>query len=429
MADKLKVLVIGSGGREHAICWKISQSPLLAELHAAPGNPGIGQHAQCHTVKADDITGLVALTQKLQIDLVVVGPEIPLAAGLVDTLRVVGIRAFGPDQAGAQLESSKVFMKDLCSRAGVPTARYARFTDVAAAQAYLENHPMPAVIKADGLAAGKGVIIAQTKAEAQAAVHIMLVDLEFGAAGSEIVIEEFLAGEEISFFALCSGRSTVAIGAAQDHKRAFDGDQGPNTGGMGTYAPVPWWNAELEQQALETMVQPTLDAMAMRGTPFTGILFAGLMIDRINTIPAMKLLEFNTRFGDPETQVILPRLQDDLLALFDQAARGHLPTTPLTFTDQAAVCIVYAANGYPGDYVKNTVIQGADNLQLTPDSLLFHAGTTQVNGQLQAYGGRVLNIVGLGADLTAAKAAAYQAISKINWPDGFYRKDIGHRAA
>jgi phosphoribosylamine--glycine ligase len=422
----MKVLVVGSGGREHALCWKLTQSPLLGRLFCAPGNAGITEVADCVPIAADDVAGLVAFAVAEKIGLVVVGPEVPLVAGLADRCHEAGIRVFGPAAAAAALEGSKGFMKDVVARAGVPTAWYGRFRDVDSAKAFIREKGAPIVVKTDGLAAGKGVVVAMTLDEALRAVDDMMGDKVFGSAGDELVIEEFLDGEEASFFALCDGTTAVPLVAAQDHKRVGDGDTGPNTGGMGAYSPAPVFTAELEAEVLRTMVLPTVKAMAEMGRPYTGVLFAGLMIGANGP----KLLEYNVRFGDPECQVLMARLKSDLLPVLLAAATGKLGTAdPLEWSDETALVVVMAAEGYPGTYRKNTVIGGLHAAGQVPGVTVLHAGTARnAAGEVVATGGRVLGITALGATVAEARDRAYTAVDRLQWPAGFCRRDIAWRA-
>ena len=419
----MNVLLIGSGGREHALAWALSASPLLTKLYAAPGNAGIADVAECRALNAADHAAVLAFVKENAIDFVVIGPEAPLVAGLGDALTDAGIKHFGPSQAAAQLEGSKGFTKDLCREAGIPTGAYGRFTDAASARAYLADKPAPIVVKADGLAAGKGVVVAMTKAEAEAAVDACF-EGAFGAAGAEVVIEEFLEGEEASFFALCDGKTALALATAQDHKRVGDGDTGPNTGGMGAYSPAPIMTDEMVRRTMDEIVRPTVAAMAARGTPFKGVLFAGLMI----TAKGPQLIEYNVRFGDPETQVLMMRLKSDLLAAMIATADGVLDTFDLRWHDETALTVVYAAKGYPGTPETGTEIKGVEAAGAMEDVEIFHAGTKREGERLLANGGRVLNVTALGKTVAEAQARAYEAIAKIDWPGGFYRRDIGWRA-
>ena len=419
----MNVLLIGSGGREHAMAVALSKSPLLDKLFAAPGNPGIAEVATCVSVDVADHAAVVDFCRLMKIGFVTIGPEAPLVAGLVDDLAAADILAFGPSKAAAQLEGSKGFTKDLARDFDIPTAAYGRFSDRASALAYLESHPAPIVVKADGLAAGKGVIVATTDAEARAAVDSIFSGT-FGAAGAEIVIEEFLDGEEASFFALCDGERALAFASAQDHKRVGDGDTGPNTGGMGAYSPAPIMTDDMARRVMSEIIEPTMRGMKARGAPYRGVLFAGLMIGT----EGPKLIEFNARFGDPETQVMLPRLEDDLLPLLIASARGELPTRPVALSPRTALTVVHAAKGYPDAPEKGSVIKGVEEAARLPDVIVYHAGTKRVGVDLVASGGRVLNVTALGDDVGQAQARAYEAIAKIDWPDGFYRRDIGWRA-
>jgi phosphoribosylamine--glycine ligase len=417
------VLLIGSGGREHALAWAIAASPLLARLYCAPGNAGIAEVAECVALDAADHAAVVRFCRERRIDLVVIGPEAPLVAGLADDLAAAGIKAFGPSKAAARLEGSKGFTKDLCAEFGIPTAAYARFADKAAALAHLARHPLPVVVKADGLAAGKGVTVAETRAAAAAAVEACFSGA-FGAAGAEVVIEECLAGEEASFFALVDGAHALALAAAQDHKRAFDGEKGPNTGGMGAYSPAPVMTAQMTRRTMDEIVQPTVKGMAARGAPFKGVLFAGLMI----TAQGPKLIEYNVRFGDPECQVLMLRLKSDLLPALIATADGVLANFDLRWHDDAALTVVMAANGYPGEYAKGSEIHGLEAARAVEGVEVFHAGTARAGRRLIATGGRVLNVSARGSTIAEARQRAYAAIARIDWPGGFFRSDIGWRA-
>ncbi|RMF67728.1 MAG: phosphoribosylamine--glycine ligase [Alphaproteobacteria bacterium] len=421
----MRVLLIGGGGREHALAWKIAQSPELTALYAAPGNAGIAEVAELVALDVQDHGEIAAFCRNRKVDLVVVGPEAPLVAGLADDLMREGIPVFGPSAAAARLEGSKGFTKDLCAAHGIPTARYRRFAECEPALAYLQDHPTPIVVKADGLAAGKGVIIAETREEAERAVRDMFAGA-FGQAGREVVIEEYLEGEEASFFALVCGETVLPLAGAQDHKRAFDGDKGPNTGGMGAYSPAPVLDAAMARRVMTEIMIPTARAMAAAGTPYRGVLYAGLMI----TAEGPKLIEFNVRFGDPECQVLMPRLADDLLPLLLATAEGRLDTVPdPRWHEQAALTVVLATRGYPGPYEKGSIIRGLERLDGRDDLVIFHAGTKRdADGMLRAVGGRVLNVTGIGPDIRAARERAYAAIREIDWPEGFYRTDIGWRA-
>ena len=427
---RLNILLVGSGGREHALALRIAASPLTAKLIAAPGNAGIAAIADCVAIAADDVPGLVAFAVDHAVDLVVVGPEVALVAGLVDRLAEKGIRAFGPNAAAALLEGSKSFMKDIVAKYGIPTAAYARFRDTAAAKAYVAQQGVPIVIKADGLAAGKGVTIAMTMTEAAAAIDEALVGGRFGAAGKEIVIEEFMAGEEASYFALLDGETVVPLGAAQDHKAVGDGDTGPNTGGMGAYSPAPVVTPALEQRILDEIVRPLARAMVAEGRPYRGVLFAGLMIVPGPAGPKPRLIEINVRFGDPECQVLMARLETDPLALMLATADGRLAELPpARWRDEAALTVVLCAEGYPGTPVTGTEIEGLDDAASVEGVTIFHAGTKRgADGALLAAGGRVLNIVATGRDVAEAQARASRAVDRIDWPGGFCRRDIGWRA-
>jgi phosphoribosylamine---glycine ligase len=419
----MNVLLIGGGGREHALAWALSASPLIGTLHCAPGNPGIAEHA---TIAALDVTNhdaVAAYCKANGIGFVVVGPEAPLVAGLVDDLAGHGIKAFGPTRFCAQVEGSKGFTKDLCRDFAIPTAAYGRFTDAAAARAYVEKVGAPIVVKADGLAAGKGVVVAMSLKEALAAVDMMF-DGGLGEAGSEVVVEGFMVGEEASFFALCDGETALPLATAQDHKRVGDGDVGPNTGGMGAYSPAPVMTPALVERTMAEIIRPTMAAMQAKGHPYKGILYAGLMI----TAEGPKLIEYNCRFGDPECQVLMMRLKDDLLTLLMGAVDGQLKTMSVRWYDEAALTVVMAANGYPGTPEKGTVIAGLDAAGKVEGVHVFHAGTALKDGQLVANGGRVLNVTAMGNSVGEAQARAYQAVDRITWPGGFCRRDIGWQA-
>jgi len=418
----LNVLLIGSGGREHALAWKIAQSPMLSTLYAAPGNPGIAEHATLNQLDVTDHDAVIGFCKDQAIDLVVVGPEAPLVAGLADALEAAGIAVFGPSAAAAQLEGSKGFTKDLCARENIPTGAYERFNNAPKAKAYARAQGAPIVIKADGLAAGKGVTVAMTMEEALAAIEDCF-EGAFGEAGAEVVVEEFLHGEEASFFCLCDGKTALPFGTAQDHKRVGDGDTGPNTGGMGAYSPAPVMTQALIEQTMREVIEPTMRGMAAIGAPFTGVLYAGLMIDESGP----KLIEYNVRFGDPECQVLMMRLKDDILLLLKAAAEGDLAHVSARWKDDAALTVVMAAEGYPGTPKKGTLIAGLAAAE-AEGAKVFHAGTVMKDEQLLANGGRVLNVTAHGADVTAAQAKAYQAVDAIDWPGGFCRRDIGWRA-
>jgi phosphoribosylamine---glycine ligase len=421
----MRVLLVGSGGREHALALALKNSASVTDLLVAPGNPGIATCARLAPVKADDVFGLVTLAVSEAIDLVVVGPEVALAAGLADALALRNIACFGPTKAAAQLESSKGFTKALCAAHNIPTAAYACFTDAAAATDYLATQSAPYVIKADGLAAGKGVVIAETLPQAKEAVADMLGG-QFGGAGASIVIEAFMEGEEVSFFALCDGKHAVYLGAAQDHKRAFDGDRGPNTGGMGAYSPTRLVTPGFIQEVMETIIDPTLKAMAHAGTPFVGVLFAGLMV----TKGGPKLVEYNARFGDPECQVLMARFEGDLGAILMACACGHLDRAPsFSMSANHAALVVLAAQGYPDNPIVGSEIRGEARAAHVPSGLLLHAGTKRDDeGKLRSAGGRVLNAIGIGGTIDLAIERAYQVVDAIDWPLGFCRRDIGWRA-
>ncbi|MAI61697.1 MAG: phosphoribosylamine--glycine ligase [Micavibrio sp. TMED27] len=423
----MRVLLIGSGGREHALAWAISSSDKCQALYCAPGNAGIESCAELIDIKAEDVDGITDFAKNNQIDLVICGPEAPLVLGLADKIKALGIPVFGPNQAAAQLEGSKGFMKDLCTKYGVPTAAYGRFTDFESAKKFIEEQPHKVVVKTDGLAAGKGVIMCDTKEDAIEAARGMLEGASFGDAGSEVVIEEFLDGEELSYFALADGKGILPLTSAQDHKRAFDNDEGPNTGGMGAYSPAHLMTPEIEAKIIKNIIEPTVKGMNADGIPFTGVLFAGIMV--VNGEP--KLIEYNIRFGDPECQPIMMRLQSDLLEILYAAAKGELANIQdkVSWSDETTLCVVMAANGYPGSYEKNTVINGLGNAAQTDGVNIFHAGTAKAeNGDILSVGGRVLGITAKGHSVQQAQERAYAAIDKIEWNEGFCRRDIGWRA-
>ncbi|WP_439576577.1 phosphoribosylamine--glycine ligase [Elioraea sp.] len=420
----MKVLLVGSGGREHALAWAIAASPLVERLWCAPGNPGIAGIATCVEIAATDIPALVAFARQNAVDLVVVGPEAPLVAGIADACAAAGIPCFGPSAAAARLEGSKAFMKEVCAAALVPTAPSATFSDAAAAKAHVREAGAPIVVKADGLAAGKGVVVAATVAEAEAAIDAFMAARIHGEAGATVVIEACLVGEEVSFFALCDGAHAVPFGAAQDHKRVGEGDTGPNTGGMGAYAPPPAFTPELEREVMATVVRPTLAEMARRGAPFRGVLFCGLML----TQAGPRLLEFNVRFGDPECQVLMLRLMSDLVPALQASCDGVLDRFAVRFLPDAAIAVVMAARGYPGTPEAGSEIRGLERASAVPNVQVFHAGTRAENGRIVAAGGRVLTVCAAGRTLAAARDAAYAAVDAIDWPEGFCRRDIGHRA-
>jgi phosphoribosylamine--glycine ligase len=419
----MNILLLGSGGREHALAWKMAASPLTDQLFCAPGNAGIAREATCVDVDIADHASVIGFCRKKRIDFVVVGPEAPLCAGIVDDLEAAGIKAFGPSQAAARLEGSKGFTKDLCRSAGIPTAAYERFRIVAEAKAYVRERGAPIVVKADGLAAGKGVVVAESVAEAEAAID-MILGGGLGMAGAELVIEEFLSGEEASFFALCDGETALPLASAQDHKRAFDGDKGPNTGGMGAYSPAPIIDPAMSARVMGEIVEPTMRAMKGLGAPYKGVLYAGLMI----TGSGPKLIEYNVRFGDPECQVLMPRLMSDLVPALLASRDGVLKSVDLRWFPQAALTVVMAARGYPGSYAKGSAIEGLDEAAAVAGVEIFHAGTKQEGARILANSGRVLDIAALGKTVGEARARAYEAASCIRWPDGFYRHDIGWRA-
>ena len=416
----MNILVIGSGGREHALYWKLSESPQTEQIYAIPGNPGMGASAE---IALDDHAAILRFVKEHEIGLVVVGPEVPLMNGLVDELEAAGIRAFGPRANAAEIEGSKSFAKDLMKKYGIPTARYEVFTAAEPARAYIRQEGAPIVVKADGLAAGKGVIVAMTEQEALDAVDAIMEDHSFGDAGARVVIEEFMEGEEASLLVFTDGTTIRPMISVQDHKRAYDGDRGPNTGGMGTYAPAPVMTPEMTERAVEEILKPTIAAMAKEGRVYRGCLYLGLMV----TADGPKVVEFNARFGDPETQVVLPLLDSDLVAIMCACADGTLADVPIRWKDGAAVCVVLASGGYPGHYDKGQEIHGLADAEAM-GALVFHAGTAMKDGKLVTNGGRVLGVVGRGADISSAVDAAYAAATKISFKDAYYRKDIAHRA-
>jgi phosphoribosylamine---glycine ligase len=418
------VLLVGGGGREHAIAWKLAQSPGLGRMIAAPGNPGIAAHARRVPIKDTAIDALVTLAQQERPDLVVIGPEAPLALGLADRLRAAGLAVFGGSAAAARLESSKAFAKDLMARHRIPTARFGTFRDAAAARRYARELGAPLVVKADGLAAGKGVTVCRSLEEADRAIAQCLEARAFGDAGLTVVVEEFLVGEEASFFALSDGATVLPLTAAQDHKTVLDGDRGPNTGGMGAYSPAPVMDTAMQERVMSTIVRPTIAAMAEEGAPYTGALFVGLMI----TADGPRVIEFNCRFGDPECQAILPRLEDDLLALLLAAATGKGLPPALMWSEQSSVCVVMTSAGYPGSYETGRVITGVEAAAALPGVNVFHAGTALADGALVTAGGRVLGVQAMGADVSAAIRTAYAAVERIRFDGAHYRRDIGHHA-
>ncbi|WP_224815737.1 phosphoribosylamine--glycine ligase [Hasllibacter sp. MH4015] len=419
----MNILILGSGGREHSLAWAVLQNPKCDRLIVAPGNAGIAQIADCSSLDVENPAAVCEFAAENSIDFVIVGPEAPLAAGVVDMLRDAGFLAFGPTRDAAQLEASKTFTKEVCDAAGAPTAAWARFTDAATARAYIRERGAPIVVKADGLAAGKGVTVAMDVDAALAAIDDMFSGA-FGAAGAEVVIEEFMGGEEASFFVLCDGETCLPIGTAQDHKRAFDGDAGPNTGGMGAYSPAPILTQALQDKAMAEIIEPTMAEMARRGAPYTGVLYAGLMI----ADGQPRLVEYNARFGDPECQVLMMRLGGQALDLMLACAEGRLSDAQVNWADDHAMTVVMAARGYPGAYDKGSVIKGLGELPETSSEMVFHAGTTAKDGAITATGGRVLNVTARGPDLQSARDLAYSMADRIDWPEGFFRKDIGWRA-
>ena len=419
----MNILILGSGGREHALAWAVKQNPKTDRLIVAPGNAGIALLAECADIDILSGQTVVTFCEENAIDFVIIGPEAPLAAGVADATRAAGLLTFGPSAAAAKLEASKSFTKEICDACAAPTAAYARFTEAAPARAYVTAQGAPIVVKADGLAAGKGVIVAMTVDEALAAIDDMFGG-EFGAAGAEVVIEEFMTGEEASFFILTDGTNALPIGTAQDHKRVGDGDTGPNTGGMGAYSPAPVLTDAIAQQAMDEIVLPTIREMARRGTPYQGVLYAGLMIDKGRA----RLVEYNARFGDPEAQVLMMRLGAQALDLLLACAEGRLDQAQVHWAEDHALTVVMATRGYPGAYAKGSVIRGLDTLPETSSQMVFHAGTTAKDGQITASGGRVLNVTARGATLAEAQHKAYAMVDAIDWPEGFCRRDIGWRA-
>jgi phosphoribosylamine--glycine ligase len=419
----MKILLLGSGGREHALAWKIAASPLVTKLWCAPGNAGIAREAECIALDIADHATVIAFCQREKVDLVVVGPETPLAAGIVDDLSLAGIKAFGPRKQAARLEGSKGFTKDLCTEFNIPTGAYGRFSNATDSLAYVRKQGAPIVVKADGLAAGKGVVVAMTLAEAEAAIAMMFEGV-FGSAGAEVVIEEYLQGREISFFALCDGETAIPLASAQDHKRVFDHDQGPNTGGMGAYSPTPFVTPDIHNAIMAKIIRPTVAGMKTRGTPFSGVLYAGVML----TADGPKLFEYNVRFGDPECQVLMLRMMSDIVPAMLAACDGELRHFDLRWFPEPALTVVMAAKGYPGDYTKGTHIEGLDEAAQIEGVEIFQAGTIAKDGAILANGGRVLNICASGKTVVEARQRAYAAVDRIKWPDGFCRRDIGWQA-
>jgi len=419
----MRILLLGSGGREHALAWKIAASPLVTKLWCAPGNAGIAREAECVALDIADHAAVIDFCRSNAVDFVVVGPDAPIAAGIVDDLAAAGFKAFGPTKAAARLESSKNFTKALCRANNIPTAAYEHFTDANQAKACIRARGAPIVVKADGLAAGKGVVVAMTEGEALAAVDMMFGG-GLGEAGAEVVIEEFMEGEEASFFALCDGEHALPLATAQDHKRAFDGDKGPNTGGMGAYSPAPVMTEAMCARVMEGMIEPTLRALAAMGSPYKGVLYAGVIV----TPEGPKLVEYNARFGDPECQVLMLRMMSDIVPALIACADGQLKNFSVRWFDDAALTVIMATRGYPGSYGKGSMIEGIDAAAKVEGVEIFHAGTIVKDGAILANGGRVLNICALGKTVTEAQARAYAAVERIKWPEGFYRRDIGWQA-
>ena len=420
----MKVLVVGGGGREHSLVWKVSRSPRVTKIYAAPGNAGMAQLAECVPIKAEDIPGLLAFAKKQAIDLTIVGPEGPLSMGIVDEFTKTGLRIFGPSGNAAVIEASKQFSKDLMKKYHIPSAEYGVFTDRAAAEAYVREKGAPIVVKADGLAAGKGVVVAETVEEALKALDLIMSQKAFGRAGDRVVIEECLKGEEASFMAFTDGQTVVPMASSQDHKRVFDGDKGPNTGGMGAYSPAPIVTKKLERKIMETIMVPTVRAMEKEGRLFKGVLYAGVMIHEGEA----KVLEFNARFGDPETQPVMSRLNTDLIAIIEAIVDGTLSRIEIAWKPDSAVCVVMASGGYPGNYEKGKEITGLDKAAARENVMVFHSGTSQKNGKIVTDGGRVLGVTGLGPVVAAAIDNAYAAVRDINFEGAHYRRDIGARA-
>jgi len=420
----MNILVIGGGGREHALVWKIAQSPMVEHLYCAPGNPGIADLAECVPLAVDNIEGLLDFAREKEVGLTVVGPELPLTLGIVDRFRAAGLTIFGADRAAARIEGSKAFSKDLMAKYGIPTAAYDTFIDRDRAVEFIERHGAPIVVKADGLAAGKGVVVARTIEEAVAAVDSILVEGVFGEAGNKVVIEEFLEGEEASFLAFTDGKVILPLASAQDHKPALDNDQGPNTGGMGAYSPAPVVTPDIHEKIIETVLRPTIEGMANEGCPYRGILYAGLMVKD----GEIKVLEFNARFGDPEAQPLLVRLKSDLVPVLLACARGSLAGIPLEWHDKAAVCVVMASGGYPGSFTKGFEIAGLAGAGKIDDLIVFHAGTAARGAHVVTAGGRVLGVTGLGTTVADAIEKAYEGVRAISWQGAHYRSDIGRKA-
>jgi phosphoribosylamine--glycine ligase len=420
----MKVLVVGGGGREHALVWKIARSPLVEKVYCAPGNPGIAALAECVPLAVDDLPGLLAFARREAIALTVVGPELPLSLGIVDLFEEYGLKVFGPRRSAAVIEASKAFSKDLMKKYGIPTAFYEVFTEVEPAVAFIERVGAPIVVKADGLAAGKGVVVAGSREEAVAAVREMLSGNAFGSAGARVVIEEFLKGEEASFLALTDGRRIIPLASAQDHKAVFDGDTGPNTGGMGAYSPAPVVTAAIHEKAMAEVMRRAVDGMAAEGRPYRGVLYAGLMIDG----EEVKTLEFNARFGDPECQPLLMRMKSDLVPLLLAVAEGDLSGHEIEWHEQAAVCVVMASGGYPGDYARGHEIRGLEAAARIDDLFVFHAGTARKDGRIVNAGGRVLGVTALGDTVAAAIDRAYRGVRAISWEGAHFRSDIGKKA-
>jgi len=420
----MKVLVVGGGGREHALVWKIAQSPRVGKIYCAPGNAGIAQMGECLSISAEDVKGLTARAEKEKIDLTVVGPEAPLTLGMVDIFRARGLRVFGPSQKAAEIEGSKAFTKELMKKYGIPTGESETFTDPAAAVKYVKGKGAPLVVKADGLAAGKGVIICRTVEEALSALDLILVQKAFGAAGAKVVVEEFLEGEEASFLAFTDGETVLPLPTSQDHKAIYDNDQGPNTGGMGAYSPAPVVTEKVHREAMEKVLIPTVRGMAREGRKYQGVLYAGLMIKDEKP----KVLEFNARFGDPEAQPLLMRLKSDLIPVLEATIDGKLSHQKMELEDRSSVCVVVASGGYPGSYEKGKVISGLQEAARVRDAFVFHAGTALKEGRVVTNGGRVLGVTALGNGIQEAIQRAYEAVAKISWEGAYYRKDIGHKA-